>query len=797
MSGTENLKGFDYQITFSFFKILQLIMAGSQDVAVHFESLNEDEEDLNIIYPDHKEYYQVKKRNEGYHWAPTDLKKLFASFLAKDDAQTQFFFVTNGTANPEVKALRLHLRDENQLSAAALQSFQPENCTEVQLKALIAKTSINTLFFQSGDDEDPAATLREQVKKLLFATPFQPDRPVDVIYPIIWKFIYDCARTGKSLTISKLESHFKHLGLTIQRQRSWLDLPAMSDFEGRTEELKAIAENINESPKFFLYGINGIGKSWLLAKLLSDRPDKSKMLCWIAVSSVTSIESLKLILAHCLFANGHDPEAGIIREVYNEQLADQVINTLKTLPLVLVFDSINSANSGFKQFVQELVENILAQEISGGLIISSTERLFSYRASDLEKKHVGEFCMSGFTFDDCRTILSGNYGLGNEDIAQIHQATGGHPMSIRLLKKLLSNTNITPAEIALIKEKTIEEVRDWVIDKTIARLSPPEKDHLIQLSVIDGTVSVGEAELLLGEQIQLKYLLQRHRRLNLLSWTDAGIVIHDVIREAASNILTTTAKISLYQRLLAYHFAALESERSQTNNVLYETIFKWGDNLNKLYKTGQIPNEYRNLFELDDESLDGLWAIMRYGYPFDYLTEDLSSSKAVVSNLKQKKLIKKSKDPERQTYDCKMLYDINQLDYWQECVITYLCLSRGISDHIGYVSKMKPNYAYYKQAGVICLWEHCIEHMPLPPLSQEYDREVLDGLKTKLEAGDYKNEEEKIRLQQRIEEGIDQTLREFPDWEMEEKSCPIFGHCCPGGKEQADICRAQETMEDS
>lgn len=52
MSGPENLKGFDYQITYSLLKTIELIKLGVLDCKIIYESLDENEEDFNIILPD-------------------------------------------------------------------------------------------------------------------------------------------------------------------------------------------------------------------------------------------------------------------------------------------------------------------------------------------------------------------------------------------------------------------------------------------------------------------------------------------------------------------------------------------------------------------------------------------------------------------------------------------------------------------------------------------------------------------------------------------------------------------------
>lgn len=46
-----------------------------------------------------------------------------------------------------------------------------------------------------------------------------------------------------------------------------------------------------------------------------------------------------------------------------------------------------------------------------------------------------------------------------------------------------------------------------------------------------------------------------------------------------------------------------------------------------------------------------------------------------------------------------------------------------------------------------------------------------------------------------LQEGVAEEAPEHPDLELEAASCPIFGHCCPGGEEQASYCREMEENE--
>ncbi|KVT79937.1 hypothetical protein WT25_17405 [Burkholderia territorii] len=118
---------------------------------------------------------------------------------------------------------------------------------------------------------------------------------------------------------------------------------------------------------------------------------------------------------------------------------------------------------------------------------------------------------------------------------------------------------------------------------------------------------------------------------------------------------------------------------------------------------------------------------------------------------------------------------------------------------MGYIDTFEPNYACESQAGVVCIWEHCIEFMPLPPITRAEHARHIEFLRAQFAAGAYAEKPPEIQkmLAKQIEDGIPDDAPEEPDIEMEAAKCPIFGHCCPGGPEQAAACRDDGSEEDS
>ncbi|HZX73836.1 MAG TPA: dsDNA nuclease domain-containing protein, partial [Cyclobacteriaceae bacterium] len=792
MSGTENLKGFDYQISLALYKTLQHISNYEGDVSFLFESLSEEEEDFNILRKDRNEFYQIKKRNEGYHWTPSDLKDIFSKFLSKKSTFNFFYFVTNGTANGEVKGLKDFLSGKDTLTDAELGKFLPDGYALSDLKLLLNNTQIITRFFSSDDDDDPASLLRSQIQQMLHKPPFELSKLIDQIYPHLWKIFFDYAREAKVKSIKEIINEIKYAGIQILPIKPWLEVPEIRTFRGRADEIRTIQEKLAASRKLILYGINGIGKSWITTKVLLEENNELKSVCWIAVTKWMSIDRFLSLVAHHLYSNHFEAEANCYRSLEIANKLPQVIHTLKLIELTLVIDSVNSGNAEFIEFIKDLVSQIQQVELKGNLIISSTQKFFRYNQNDLNHGRLSEYHLNGFTLEDMKLVLSENKQLSNDDIDYIYHAVGGHPMSVHFLNNLLREQEFDINDIEEIRDKTVEEARDWIISKSIEQLSLVSKSQLLSLAIVEGMIAFDEAELLLDSNIKLKYLVRDLVDFNLVTFYHDGLTIHESIREVAISMLTPKARFSLHEELAKYHFAKMKHQKEAGDEVLYDTIVKWGANIEALSNSENLSEGYKMILCLDNELLDAIWAISRFGYPFDYETEDLSHSQKAIAALLERGLIKVSDNPGREYEGQKMLYDLDKLDYWQDCLVIYLCLSRGLSNHVGYIPIFKPNYAFQEQVAIICHWEHCIEYMPLPPLTQTAEIDHINFIKSQFDAGAYDDvtDERREFLRGIIDRGPDKTLPKEPNWEMEEKSCPMFGHCCPGGKEQADICRA-------
>jgi hypothetical protein len=794
MGGTDGLKGFDYQITYSVLRIIELLIQNAPDSnEIIFESLNEKEEDFNIIEDSKKEFIQIKKRIEGNHWTLFDIKEIFTKFSQKGDDSTTFHFVTNGTGNPEVIILKKALASNLKLDDTLLNKITPKGKTRKELLELLKSVKISTRYGISDDDEDPAKVLRNECFKLLNKYPFFCNgKDLKLVYNSIWKLVFDYARDGKRVDLGTLKNEFEQIGLKIESS-PWSTKIQIDEFTGRIDEIEGLTEILNTNRIICINGINGIGKTWTTLKLLNETNSLEKM-CWIGINQWTSIDNIQFTIASFLHSTNKTFLANKVSTQERVQKIPAIVQSLNEYEYILVFDSMNSSNDEVKSFVEELIQSSVSNEIAGKIILSSTETIFNPRTQE-EKSNYQEFDLTGFELEETKFILSElSDNFSDDEISKFHNSIGGHPMSIFFLKDLHSKKGLNKVSLNELSEKSIEECRDYILEKSIMTLDEEDRNNLLSLSIFKGEIDWEQCDAQINSILNSKTALSSIFHKRLLLKTESGILIHDSIRAVCQAIISIPSKTEFLNKAINHIFNKMESRlNGPEGSVYYDDMIKWCDLLSELNSIHPIDEKYKIIFELSELELDALWAIRRYGYPFDYQTEDLSSSQKLVNDLIDKGYVKENDNPIRKKYEYELTYDLNNLNYWQECLITALCLSKGISNHMGYIPVFVENHAYAEQMQV-CWWEHCIEFMPLPPLPKSDRLEHQKFVKDKFENGDYKDKtEDQLEFLLRIiNEKIPDDAPNEKDIEMEESSCPTFGHCCPGGKEQAQACRSQE-----
>jgi hypothetical protein len=795
MSGPENLKGIDYQISFTLLTIIEFLKEDFKQIKeLIFESLNEDEEDFNIIKKDgSKLFFQIKKKTEGYNWTPSELKHILTKFYLKNDGNTKFFFISNGGGNTKVKELKDKLNKNIILSDKFLIDFSTENMDIKQLKSFIKNLSIRTLSYTTDEINDPAKLIREKIINLICKPPFLLNEGVNKIYDSLWKYIFDLSKNAEYKNIDDLLIEFNDLGLIII-PKEWERLPNIDAFKGRKLVIQELLNCILIIKRVIIQGINGIGKTWLLSKTFNELTSSDNNVFWLNLTNIHSSAFFISLFTNFLNNIGLENESLEINNAgqINEQVR-KIANSITRNKIILLIDDFNNASPDLYKSIKQLFSELLKKEIKGSIIISTTIIPSNfYTKFELSTNKIKEFYLHGFNFDEIKLIVKeiGDFSL--DDIQYIYESTKGHPISILFLKNLLIDDHLANKDLEELKKQSIEYARDWIIKKSINLLSDNEKETITTLSIFENDFSEFEAEQIIKSTLKPKYLFEELIKKGFITFNDGSYSIHASIKEIAKDMLSNSKKLESYNSLFSFHnnnrdqFFPIDSELS------FERFMEWGKYLERVKNLSPIEDTLEKIFALDNFLIDGLWAIERYGYPFEYVDFGFPfemdnsfkfESENIINKLKILELIEENKDCKNVSRgDPKIVKEWKIKNPTQTVImlITYLCHEREISHLMGYIKIFKPNLNFLRQ-GLICPWEHCIEYMPLNP---EDEKDYISDMIEKLNLNTIPKEtiEKVLKIINSNVSNLNkvENLKPF--------SCKIFGHCCPGGKEQVKLC---------
>jgi len=741
VSGPENLKGMDYQVSYSVLSLLQLIKSQSDKVAaIQFESLTEEEEDFNILWKDDtSDFIQIKKRSEGYHWTPSDLKAIFEKFYSKDSEtkKVHFIFITNGGGNKTVSDLKYKLLNNEDIPDDLLDEFTTSKLDRKKVKELLTKVSIQTHKYTYDDDSDPAFLIRKEIYRVINENTFFLSKNQDDVFNALWVYAFDLAKKAATVQIHKIVQDLKCMGIKILTSASWYQIPDIDDFTGRCKELLEVRSKLLLNRKVVVTGISGIGKSLLSAQLAEIFKNEGKSVFWIGLNLLHTQEDILKLLCAFLEYSGYKQDCEKLSYSEKYYIIPSIIEILHNREVYLFFDSLDKSLESTVRFIEELFAASLNTELKGALLVSSIENPNFYTKQDVVSNKIYEFHLSGFSFEDVNSILKEcDVKFNNKQITEFYNKIGGFPLSVIFFRQLIANSSIDQTDFEFLMQQSIENAREWLFTKIFKMLRSEEQSLLLTISIFNYPFCEQEAELVIESTVRPKYVFDGLVRRNMLSLNGPNYILHDYIRLLTYDMLSKNTKINLHIKARDYYENLVFNIKEDRT---YNTIFKWGYHIESIYPLDpdKIKSSLSKILELDNPHLDALWAIAYYGFPFTYSDPDFKRAREIIVSLMEDKWISENKDESIRNMMAKKCLVTNNLDMLDLLFIQYLCITRGISNFMGYIEVFEPNYSYGLQ-GLACSWEHCIEYYPL-------------------EGG--------------------------------EKSCPIFGHDCPDGAKQATTCR--------
>lgn len=741
MSGVDNIRGINYQISYSVLRLLQIILKESNEVdSIKFESLTEEEEDLNIFYKNgNKEYIQIKKKAEGYSWTASELREVLQKFYNKNDPNIIFTFISDGTGNRDVAELKSCLLNKKEPTNELLKKFSSSSLTVDNIKSILEKTTLLTQSYTSVDSSLPGSVIRENCLNLLKTTSFDLSNSSENIYESAWAYILKLSQECKTIKLDDIKSELERKGLRVTKKR-WLNIPDISSFSGREEEIQDIENALSDIRKIIVKGISGIGKTSIMSKIAHKLHNENKKIFWLETNKMYTLSDISKELVNFLHNYGLEQEANLLNSSEIVQKIPSLAEILKNEEVYIFIDGLDKARTDVKNFIEELYKKLINSKLKGAISISIIDGLDSYTNIDLRSKKVFEYHLLGFSYNDTLEILTKiNEKYHDEDFNFFYNLVGGYPVSINFLKELLSEDSITIEEIKELQELTVEESNKHLFQKVFVNLATEEKEIALSASIFSYPFKEKEISQILNSSLNSKYVLEHLKKKNIILEKNGYYDVHDSIRTLLTDIVNEDRKKELHQIMAEFYMDYMNKQHKESEEVLYDDIFKWGYHLEFLGDSEIISPNRSELLRLNDDQLDALWAIERFGYPFAYDDSELQFSSSIIEELKNKNLIISNNDDSIKYIFTMKKFILNNFNFFDSCFLHHLCITRDISNHLGYIKRFEPNDAFIKQ-GIICHWEHCIEYMPL---------------------------------------------------DNNENSCPIFGHNCPSGKEQVVICREE------
>ncbi len=308
-------------------------------------------------------------------------------------------------------------------------------------------------------------------------------------------------------------------------------------FIGREREVEFLKEAILSKKRRIsvIYGIAGVGKTTLSWKITDIFKDDMNIF-YIDLKEWTSLGYMLKELGNFLSGCGWDHLKNYIdpnAEIEIEPVCDLIKTLPEELPILLVLDDVHRAPEEVLMFLTSFKERLPAMK-SLNLVVLSRYRVDFYDIRDVRITGlIGEEELLGFDRETSRKFLI-ERGFPKEDVDQVIEKTGGHPLALVLVDKEGFGIETTDFEQFLSIE-------------IFSKLSRPQTYTLGLLSLC--RLQFGYDDLLSIEDIEaqvISTLVDQH----LIFDTPGGFVIHDLIKEQAVEHLLPPERRKAHEALL-------------------------------------------------------------------------------------------------------------------------------------------------------------------------------------------------------------------------------------------------------
>lgn len=772
MSGPDTLRGIDYQITTSALRVLTaLAQDGNALREVTFDSLDDEGEDLTLVFSDDTRHQiQIKKRSEGYLWTEQGVRNIIAHFLNTSRNGSEFIFITDAPGNPDVRRFK-----EGDIDAIKIQKLVSEHHTESSVRELLRRTTLHTRYFTSDDDQDPAKFVRSELERKLISPRIRTTRPIVDIVQRLWQTVFRYAREGATVNRADLVIDFGFAGVDIVGHK-WQRFPVLDKLHGRLADIEALTKLVGSSPAVLVHGISGSGKTTLVAEvakhLSTERPA-----CWVTVGTYTDF---KAIYAETASTVQLDPPKD---PADTDMMIERVATAVSYHHLLLVVDSTEKASSLLLSAIEALIRRIssTARKGSGAVVMLGT---IAFNWIDILNAQKAATCpifpVHELTIEAFREMLElGSVTITQEEMTEYHQKVQGHALSLAMMVNLCSLKRGDLLQDAI--RKSYETAQTLLVAGVIEALPSELRTAWISLSVFDYPFELWALDELADEcsPIAVRELARR----GLVRYVDGTVAVHDAVRIVTEEFLAQRKRRSVHAAIAESYYRRICEIHAMLADVEYDTGIKWVNHVALSCGDWRPEENYAAFLDSDPSILGAIVAIDTRGYPYDFIDDSLDDSWSIVEQLMDEDIVEERPGSRSR-------FKLKNMGFCEIFFIHCLCLKRNIWGSTGYHPAMKYNYSYWLQ-NLYCPWEHCIEHQPLPKYTRSRHASWLEECRIRLSTQADLDEPTRLYLEQIISHGTPDDIVEDSEENdvLERASCFVFGHVCPGGEDQASLCR--------
>lgn len=778
MSGPENFRGVDYQVTTSVLLVLQALVSDRLQVeSIQIDSLDDDGEDLGIVFSDGRaREIQLKKLSEGYNWTVARLAPILRRFSALD-VTTECSFVTDGSAARAVIPLRHYLEGTGGLTGEIRDALERAGLPRDDLAKLEGRVRLETRFFPSPDEADPAARVRLEVDRTLVAGPFSLTRSAAEIRNSLWADFFAATKAGRALGIDELLELLGRAGVSLTGD-DWAVYPTADRYYAHEVSVDEIIKKWETAGIALILAVGGGGKTTLAAEAATKSSNNGQPVFWFTASALNEPEDFVGGLADYLARLDENDHAAVLRGAEPVSQVAATTSALKAVPARIVVDRFEGAGMRLQRFIEEVLLLLGQGGHRSGIVL--TTRVLPRWWPDLAG--ATRLNLGGLPIESSIELLEDAGVCSGDECHDIVSTTGGHPQSLNLLAQVAQP--VTAEDL----EGGIEAARDWLLRRVLDELPDVLRTGLSRVAAFDYQAPRRHAVALLGPNGPdvLRALATR----DLIRISAETLTVHDAIRLVAFDLLGPAAKQDVHRDAAAVIRREMGEQYERDDFVLFEKSLRWAAHLEKAGSFESLGGRYPLILNADGELLRALYSVKNAGFPFEFDDPSLGKTWDFAEDLETRGIIEVRPANDGKDVWVEPPFQLSGFDFFEGLLIESLCLTHGHGASLGYLDVMKPNYSFQWQ-GIVCPWEHCIELSPLPSMSRDESEASLERDRKRLEGDDLKEEHRKI-LEERVAEGVPDWVVDEPDLDLRARSCPIFGHACPGGKEQADTCREND-----